>query len=286
MQELCRQCVLDKHLNNYPEGAPEELIRRYREDLLRIVREDDGSLTAPEAVWLFGKRREELFGVLPKDFTEIKRHFNEVMLSLEDRLEAELVAAADPLRLAVQYAMTGNFIDFSALDSVTEEQLLSLIGGAKKIQLDETQYARFREKAAAARSLAYLTDNCGEIVMDKLLLGELKRLNPDLEATAVVRGGPVSNDATVEDAAQVGLTDLYRVIGNGAQTEGTLFHFISREAQDAIRGADMVISKGQSNYETLAGSGLPAFYIFMCKCDYFTGLFGVPKFTGILTEAV
>ena len=216
------------------------------------------------------------------DFTEIKRHFNALMLESEAEFESRVLASDNPLKSAVQYAMMGNFIDFSALDKVEESRLMELIDRAPDITVDEECLELLRERTEKARTLALITDNCGEIVMDKILLRQLLRLNPDLSVTVIVRGGPVANDATFEDAEQVGLTQFGRCIGNGNDTDGSAMRIMSREAREAITRADVVIAKGQTNYETLYGCACNVFYIFMCKCMLFMDRFKVPQFTGIL----
>ena len=149
--------------------------------------------------------------------------------------------------------------------------------------MDEECLEQLREQTGKAHALVLITDNCGEIVMDKILLRQLLRLNPDLSVTVIVRGAPVANDATLEDAEQVGLTGFGRCIGNGNATDGSVMRIMSREAREAIFNADVVIAKGQANYETLYGCACKVFYIFMCKCMLFMDRFKVPQFTGILT---
>ena len=159
---------------------------------------------------------------------------------------------------------------------------MELIDRAPDITVDADTLEQLREQAGTARTLALITDNCGEIVMDKILLRQFLRMNPDLSITVIVRGGPVANDATLEDAEQVGLTKLGRCIGNGTATDGTVLRILSREARETIAHADVVIAKGQANYETLYGCGYNIFFIFMCKCMLFMDRFKVPQFTGIL----
>ena len=161
---------------------------------------------------------------------------------------------------------------------------MELLDRAPEIAVDEECLEHLREQTSSAGTLTYITDNCGEIVMDKILLRWLKRLNPELAVTVLLRGGPVANDATMEDAEQVGLTALGRCIGNGTATDGTVLRIVSREARESVILADLVIAKGQANYETLYGCGHNIFYIFMCKCSLFMDRFSVPQFTGILTQ--
>ena len=283
MNNMCRDCMLDKHLNRYPEGTPEEVVKEYQETVVWITDQPGAVPTGPEVFYQVKALRRRLFGEGEMNFTEIKRHFNALMLEIEGELERRVEASEDPLKSAVQYAMMGNFIDFAALDKVEESKLMELIDRAPDITVDEECLELLRERVTRARTLVYVTDNCGEIVMDKILLRQFLCMNPGTEVTVIVRGEPVANDATMEDAEQVGLTQIGRCIGNGTATDGTVLRIVSRAAREAIALADVVISKGQANYETLYGCAYNVFFIFMCKCMLFMDRFKVPQFTGILT---
>lgn len=136
--------------------------------------------------------------------------------------------------------------------------------------------------APGQKSFLLLADNCGEIVLDKLFLEQLLIRFPHLTPRVMVRGGEVLNDATEEDARYTGIDQVAQVISNGNTVAGTVCDLLSEEAKIALDTADIVLSKGQGNYETLNGQGRHIFYAFLCKCDYFTGRFSVPKLTGIL----
>ena len=150
--------------------------------------------------------------------------------------------------------------------------------------VEEDVYQALMADLQKGHSVVYLLDNCGEIVMDKLLIRAIQKAFPALQITAIVRGLPVSNDATVEDAIQVGLTEVVSVIGNGNGLAGTSLEHLSPEARKAVDEADVILSKGQGNFETLNGCGLNVYYIFMCKCDMFARRFQVPRFSGILVN--
>ena len=284
MNNVCRDCMLEKHYNRYPEGAPAEKVKEYQDTLKKLVDRPGCTPTGPEVFYEIKAMRKRLFGEGEMDYTQIKRHYNAVMMDMEPELEKHVLAAEDPLMRAVQYAMMGNFIDFAALDNVTEDKLMELIGRASDIVVDSECLEMLREQALKARTLVLLTDNCGEIVMDKILLRQIRRINPDIEITVIVRGAPVANDATMEDMEQIGMAELGRCMGNGTATDGTVLRNLSREARETIMNADMVIAKGQANYETLYGCGCNIFYIFMCKCMLFMDRFKVPQFYGVLTH--
>ena len=100
----------------------------------------------------------------------------------------------------------------------------------------------------------------------------------------MVRGAEVLNDATLEDAKYVGLDETGRIITNGDAVAGTVYELLSDEAKEALDSADLILAKGQGNYESLCRQGRHIFYSFLCKCDLFMARFDVPRLTGIFTE--
>ena len=283
----CAECLIRKNTNNYPKDADPGTVRDYQDKIRTAVSANCGVKSSPETISLLHVIYREHFGPM-KDFSEEKQYYNDLMLGLEDELQGRIEAAPDPLLQALRYAMTGNYIDFAALNgNVEEERLLSLLEDAERIRISEEMLEQFRSDAAKAKTLVYMTDNCGEIVCDKLLIRQLKKVNPGLYVTVIVRGKPIFNDATIEDAKQTGM-DLAAdaLIGSGSDMPGNALGGISSEAAEASKNADLLISKGQANFEGLHGCGLPIYYMFLCKCDLFTGMFKVPKLTGILTREV
>ncbi len=283
MKECCVECLLGKKLDDYPADAAPEAVSEYRRRLRALV-ENNTTLSSPEADCEMEKIYESLFG--PRvDYGPIKRRFNELLLEREDDMRAGVAAAEDPLKRAIQYAMTGNFIDFAVLDNVDEAELSRLLDESASIDVDAETLARLKRQVRAARRLLFMTDNCGEIVMDKVLVEALGRFNPDMRIAVMVRGEPIVNDATLEDALQVGMDAVAdEIIGSGCGCAGNPLHRLSEEARRAIDAADVMIAKGQANYEALTGCGLNIFYIFMCKCQLFMDRFHVPQYTGMLTQ--
>lgn len=281
--EFCKNCILGKNLDNIPAGATPEQAEAYRRRVREIV-QGCGARSSPEVHGQISAAYREFFGP-GRDYTEIKRRFNDLMLGLEAALQADVDGATDPLLRAVQYAVTGNFIDFAALGDVDEGELRQKLAVADGVRVDADALEALRREILSARRLVCFTDNCGEIVVDKVLLRTLRRMNPGLHVTVIVRGEPVVNDATLEDARQVGMEEVaQRVIGNGNDLPGNVLARLSDAAARAVDDADLMISKGQANYEGLCGCGRNIFYLFMCKCRLFTDRFGVPRFSGILTR--
>ena len=238
---------------------------------------------------LFGDSRDKLItpsminnyvklGVLPPP---VKKKYNQLMLDMEASLEETIRNSEDPLETALLYARIGNYIDFAALSNVNSDTVLSLLKEDNKEPLNAQEYLHFRKDLSAASRLVYLTDNCGEIVLDKLVIILLKELCPELDITVIVRGFPVINDATMEDAQDIGLAELTTVIGNGSEVGGTWLPHISSEAREALESADLIIAKGQGNYETLHDCGLNIYYLFLCKCKWFQYQFNAKPLQGM-----
>lgn len=282
LREECVVCLANKYMERFPQDASEEQKKSYKKCVQELLAKAPKTTSAPVVVHAINAEYENIFGSL-MDYTDIKKHFNQLMLDLEDEIRDKIMNAKEPLKRGIQYALTGNYIDFAALKNVDEKHLLSLLDNVEvQYPLDETEYQHVKSDILSAKKLVYLTDNCGEIVMDKLLLEIINRLNPSVDITVIVRGGKVFNDATMEDAIQVGLTDLVRVIDNGNQIAGTWLPDCSVEAQSVINDADVILAKGQANFETLRMCGKNIYYLFLCKCDLFAESFGVPKLTGML----
>ena len=127
----------------------------------------------------------------------------------------------------------------------------------------------------------YVTDNCGEIVLDKIFIKHIKEAYPHLQITTMVRGKNVLNDATLEDAEEVGLKDIVPCIGNGNGAAGTVMRSLCEEARKMLLGADVIISKGQGNFESLWGEELNPYFFFLCKCKLFVRRFGLEQYASV-----
>ena len=293
LHPACVSCLIKKQIDRYPQNAPREQVLTYMRRLGELMASLPDRTGGPAIMEAITDIRREVFGEAAReveaDYSAIKCHFNALMLETVARqgIFERIMTAADPLRVALGYAMTGNFIDFGAMDSVDETKLATLLADSPgRISPDLPAYADLRADLKTARRLVLLTDNCGEIVLDKLLAETIHRLYPTLSVTVIVRGGEVLNDATMEDALQVGIDrmDGITLLDNGDRMAGTDLTRISAKAHKAITEADLIIAKGQGNYETLGGCGLNVYYAFLCKCDFFASRFGVPVYTGMLVR--
>jgi len=200
-----------------------------------------------------------------------KARFNRLALDLLSTFRHRLEEAPDPWDAAVRLAIAGNVMDLAVKGGLSESQIQDSIDQSLNESL-EGNTAEFAASVREARSILYLTDNAGEIVFDRLLIEQM----PREKVTVAVRGSPVINDATLEDAEQAGLTRLVQVIDNGSDAPGTLLHDCSEAFQRHFADADLVIAKGQGNYETLRESSKRIYFLLRVKCSVIARDIGCP----------
>lgn len=235
--------------------------RRLCDEAGRFIATVDTTLSPPEnAIALYAA-----FGrILGSDdpFARVKQEGNELALSLREEIRGKIEAADDPLRAAVRAAIGGNIIDYAAQHSFDAAQTMQDCF-ARDFVVDD--YAALRDAVSkAGANVLYLCDNCGEIVFDCLLIEQLLRLG--CQVTAAVRGGPIINDATLDDARLCGMEQLCPVISSGIACPGTPLALCSEEFRAQFNAADVIISKGMGNFETLSETAAPIFFLFTVKC--------------------
>lgn len=255
----------------------------YLKEIKELLDTRDDNDTAPYMVYKFNKVRERYFGQIPS-YAGIKKKDNDLVLGLEDSIRKKIESANNPLETAFMYARIGNYIDYGAMNQVDHKAFMELFDKAVLSEADRATYESFIKQCSEAKKFLLITDNCGEIVLDKLFLMQLKKSFPHLKIEALVRGGEALNDATVEDAEYVGLNKLATIYSNGMPVAGTVKEMLPKEARAALDKADVILAKGQGNYETMNTQGMHVFYSFLCKCDLFTNRFNVPRLTGIFLE--
>ena len=284
LNPYCMCCQLNKQEQRIRKFTDKEKKVAYMQEIMMRYAQATEDDCAPSLSVEFKEIYQKYWNIPAEDYTEIKKEFNQLMMSLEEDLSRMIHQSPDPLESALIYARIGNYIDFAAMSHVDKDVVLSMIREEKKEPLDPEEYRRFCSELEKASSLVYLTDNCGEIVLDKIAVEILRKRYPDLKITVIVRGKPVINDATLEDARMCGLTKIADVIGNGSGVGGTWLPDISEEARSLLEQADVIISKGQGNFETLHECGLNIYYLFLCKCDLFVRLFDADLFQGMFVN--
>lgn len=281
ISSYCIGCIIkrqEERIRNLPYTEAEK--SRYMKDLCAIIGQATETTTAPEIVAKTRALSETYFGI-KEDYSKQKKEYNDFALKLEADIKAKITASKDPLYAALKYARIGNYIDFGALKDVTKEKFLELLETDKTGEPDTETYEKLKQDLTQAKTLVFLTDNCGEIVFDKLLLQEIQKQYPNLSTTVIVRGKAVLNDATLTEAREVGLDTLATLMDNGCDAAGNPLDYIAAEAKNVMESADVIIAKGQGNFESLNGCGMNIYYLFLCKCDWFVNRFGLKLLEGV-----
>ena len=276
----CMHCLVKRQAENIKKYPDEEKKAEYLGKVLGIIANGAAEEPAPVLLSHIGRLHEAYFGK-PFSFDELKKGYNAMLMEKEEEIRQKISKADDPLALALRFSQIGNYIDFGALGSVDDDRLRDFLEQAETLPISEDTYLKFTENLKTAKKLVFLTDNCGEIVLDKLLLETIAKAYPHLECTVIVRGEPVLNDATMEDALQVGIDTCGKVIPNGTNIAGTYIPWLSAEAKAEMDEADILIAKGQGNFESLHGCSLNIYYLFLCKCQWFMERFGLPQYSGV-----
>ena len=277
----CTQCVLNRTCQEAHKSLSPEEAHTYLLDAMNEIAHAPKGVAAP---YLVMRLREIAanYGVTGDPYAKIKKDSNDYILAMLPRIKGRTEDSSDPLKTAMLYAQAGNFLDFGVLtpEDVTEK-IGQAIENAPHSPLDEAEYKNFVQDLENARNLLIIGDNAGEIVFDTVLVEQLKKQYPGLSITYAVRGGNCLNDATREDAAYVGMDRLVRVIDNGTAISGTELDYIGPEMRNALRTADVILAKGQGNFETMVTCGYNVYYSFLCKCDRLCRILKVPMFTGM-----
>ena len=279
----CLLCHFRKNIDTARGLGSEAQATIFARELMKIY------LEAPEdvgATW-FGPATAELFdriyGVGPDRFLEEKRQSNDFVLARMEQIRSRIKRAEDPVLAGLKFAILGNYIDFSALyGEVSFEKLEEMLRTALEMELDMDVYRSLCRELERGGKLLYLTDNAGEIGFDRLFAEAIAEKYPGVQITFCVRGGPALNDATRDDAAQVGIP--FPVIDNGNLIPGTELKVLGAEAREALEQADIIIAKGQANAETLLDSGYNIYFAFLIKCVRFMERYNLPKLTPMLVK--
>jgi len=276
----CMECLVHRHYKLAMAQGDGKLADAYLRDVMRIMLDAPAGVSAP---WLTGEFARAFQKYWPGQdaYSQLKQRSNDMILQLLPRIRPLVEQAKDPLEMALKFSRTGNFLDFGILTpDVAERALWDAVTHTPEDQLEPTAYAAFRQDLDRAKTLLILGDNAGEIVFDLLLVEQLRNYRPGLRIQYCVRGENTLNDATRADAAYVGMDRLAEILDNGSAISGTEIDYAGPELSQALREADLILSKGSGNMESLAGCGLNIYYVFMCKCARVSKLLGVENMTG------
>ncbi len=207
----------------------------------------------------------------PDPYKEEKRQSNEMALSLYNELKDKINDSGDRFNRALRYALAGNIIDYGPSHTF---DIYSTLNKVEKSAFAIDHSTQLENNIRNADSILYIGDNAGEIVFDKLFIETMEHPN----VTFAVRGAPVINDATLMDADMVGMNRVANVISNGYDAPSTILEMTSKEFRDAFSAADLILAKGQGNFEGLMKQkDTRVWFLLMIKCQVIGDMLGAHK---------
>ena len=278
----CIACNLSKKELKIRKYSDEKKKKEFIQRVVKVLYEYGDK----ESIPMLDKRIDDIFNEYYEeetDYKALKHKYNQYLLEREDEIRTRINETGN-IEDYIKYVCVGNYIDFGVTGKIDDQMLEDMLDKAAELEISSQEVKHLEDELATAKTLLYITDNCGEIVLDKIFIEELKKRYRNLEITVMVRGGLAINDATMEDAKEVGLTKIVPVIGNGITIIGTVKEQLSQEAREYLDHADVIIAKGMGNFESMYQEGINPYFLFLCKCDLFTEKFGVQMFDPIFCK--
>lgn len=264
LENYCVVCILNQiiRLCDFSGIDEKQKDRVFKEALKRAGRIGYEHTTSPQ----FAEKLYDVFTEVTGDkdpYKKLRKEQNDMVLDKIDFFREKINTAEDPLKCASIYALAGNIIDYGADRLFDPDELFRRV---EDIRLTVNDYDEFKNRLQKGKKLLILGDNAGEAVFDRLFIEEIKKFNPAVQVFYGVRSKPAINDIIKEDAEYIGLDKEGVVFETGSTFAGTVISQSTKEFQDIYYNADMVISKGQGNFETLEGAAEDILYIFKVKC--------------------
>jgi len=273
---LVRQTLDAARMVSKDPAVHTQIIREF----LSWVGEVDLNQSSPVLAQRVHRRLREMTGV-DDPYRENKDRLNSIVMKMIPGLREKVESASDPFSMAIRLAIAGNVIDMGINGNLTEADVRLAVNQALIDPLFGV-LDRFRQAVAKAQSILYLADNAGEIAFDRLLI---ERILPE-RVTVVVRGAPVINDATRDDALAAGLDKIVEIIDNGSDAPGTILTDCSLEFRQRFAVADLIIAKGVGNFETLNDKPGNLFFLFKVKCSLIADHVNQPIGTHMLVQSM
>jgi damage-control phosphatase, subfamily I len=239
----------------------EALTHRVLQRVLIASSEFEMDLSPPEMAQTIHRIIREETGN-PDPYAEIKAESTAVALRLAEEARPLINGAIDPFKMALRFSIAGNIMDFALTSKWDQMNLSTFLDDTRLQSLESEAVEPLREAARKARTILFLGDNAGEAVFDRLLIEQM----PNAQTTYAVKGAPIINDVTLAEARASGLDEVAELIDNGNDAPGTILSLCPPAFQKRFAEADLVIAKGQANYETLSETDRDLFFLTQVKC--------------------
>lgn len=200
-------------------------------------------------------------------YYDIRKYYNNMFLNQESAFEKSISDSNEEFVTAIKYAVIANIIDFNPIKNKKIENILQHFDELKQQPLTIDHHLELLKDIKESKSLLYIGDNCGEICLDKILIKKIKTINPKLKIYFATREVPIINDSIEEDAYMVGINEYATIINNGDYSLGTILNKTSHKFNQIYEQADIIISKGQANFESLSEENKNIYFLLITKCE-------------------
>jgi len=228
------------------------------------------SVSPPEIARVVNKLLQK-HGKKQDFYAKIKEKSNNVGLRIYSKLKNKVSTSKEKLLTAIEIAILGNIIDYGAKNHLDVDKELDKLlhedqQAIKKERKGIFNYKQFSQHLQKAQKILYLADNAGETVFDRVLIEQIRLMYPNKQIIYAVKDKPIINDALIKDAVDCGIDRIAEVISSGSDAPGTVLSLCSKDFLKIYKNADMIISKGQGNFEALSGTKRSIFFLFLAKC--------------------
>jgi uncharacterized protein with ATP-grasp and redox domains len=276
IQEKCIPCIVNQAIKVADMVGLEDKEQLLTKVFTYLSQVDFKESSTPELIGqIFTLLKKEIGNGDP--YKETRVQYNKMFLEQMPDLEQEINGVNNPFLEAIKYAIIGNVIDFNPIHNLLLSDIEACFLRLKEEKLEINHSNFLMQEIGDADTILYMGDNCGEICLDKILIKKIKELNPSCQVFFGTRGDAVVNDSVEDDAYFVGIDDYATVISNGDSSLGTVLYRTSKRFQEIYQNADIVIAKGQANYESLSSENKNIYFLLMTKCSVIANDIGVPE---------
>lgn len=212
-------------------------------------------------------------------YKDLKEKANKAALKLVPRIEELIGVCEDPLRMSMLASIVGNMMDFGIAGASSDpEDLIDIFERTVEEDIGYDDYAKLKKIISNSENIVLFTDNCGEIIFDKILCREIKKFNPKIHLTLVVKGASILSDATMQDAIEFGLDEVVdEILTTGCFAVGVDFEKLPKKVLKLLDNVDIIICKGMGNYEAFSETDYkPIAYLMRTKCSAIANSMKVP----------
>ncbi len=281
----CMECNIKQliKISNFVNASEAQQITASKK-LFKMLSEVDFDKSNPEIMGESWKIIVDIYGN-DNPYKEIKSFYNNLLLEVYDDIRSIIKESDNPFLTALKIAVIGNIIDFGARHTFSKEEVIKRIKNHQEMSFKKDDSKKFEQSILNAKTILYIGDNCGEIVLDKLFIETLCFLNKEVKVYFGVRGGAILNDVTVEDFNEVKMGEVATCVSSENAVPGTILKDSSKVFNDLFYNADVVIAKGQGNFESLSEVKRNGLYLLlMSKCNYVSSIIGVDTLDFVLIE--